>query len=288
MTRSILRHPLFLQQGSAGSSAEKSRKRQWRGRAISLALSAGVLSTSGSAYAQSGDMFTYAIIPTVMDYNYTPVPVPNAEYVFTIHCSGAAGDLAQPSVTFTSNGEGVISPPVGEFDMPVPNDCIMTWTTPSDPPPGYSWEVRQPYSFQPSEPGGMKVWYMIGVMTGSLKITKTVNMPLPRDATFDFTVDCTHPETAVTPIAATDATQHIAMTAGATTGSVKVAHIAAGSTCTIAERPPAPIPGYAWGSMPEPHSGLAIANITETATEFTNILTPTDPDFIFANDFDAE
>lgn len=289
MTRSIRRHPLFLRRGSAASSAEQrqGRSRLCYGSILRAAVvSIAAVSANGTAHAQD-DLFHFGIIPNVMDFNYQPVSVPNAEYVFTVECTGAGGNPAVPSVTFTSNSAGEFSPPMGVIDIAVPNECAMTRTTPSDPPPGYRWEVRSPYNFFPTDPGDFEMFYMIGLMSGSLKITKTVSMPLPQDATFDFTVDCTHANAVVTPLAAADATQHIAIAAGATTGSATIAHVADGSTCTVTETPPAPIAGYAWGATPDPDTGIAITVSTQSAVEFTNILTPTDPDLIFADGFDA-
>ena len=141
-------------------------------------------------------------------------------------------------------------------------------------------------STRPAQNGGRAQFgdgfsaYLGSIQQSSLTINKTVNIALPQAATFNFTISCTHPTAGVTPIAAADANPSIAMPIGATTGSVTVSRITAGSTCSVTEAAPAAITNYAWGTTPAPVTGVAVNNDANANAGFTNVLTPLDPPFI--------
>jgi len=211
-------------------------------------------------------------------------PSVSGNFPFTVAClTPGATYNGTVNVAAGNTGSTTVSLPVGSTSCTV----AETLATRATAPAGYAWgapSVTQPNAAALPAGGTATTAISNPLQSGSLIINKTVTIPLPVAATFNFTVNCVAPVTtpATTALGAgVSASQSIIMAANATTGSITVGPIAAGSTCSVIETAPAAITNYKWGTTPVATSNIVIANsATPTAVPVTNVLAPLDPPFI--------
>ena len=242
-----------------------------------------LVQVNGNWYLQSSGSITVTkvftpplgVSPGPYDFSFTAVcdlPVANSPY----------GPMTITGYTALNNTVTITGVPAGAT-------CSVTETFGTSPPAGYAWGTPTFTALNPvgTVPvGGVQSTTVTNTLaSGSLQINKTVSIPLPANATFNFTLTCAPPTTvpATTALGASVTTaQSISMLAGATNGSTAViGPIATGSTCSVTEAAPTAITNYKWGTTPAAITGLIIANsATPTAVPVTNVLTPLDPPFI--------
>jgi len=207
-------------------------------------------------------------------------------FPFTVDCSTPPANY-NGTVSVAANAllgnSAAISIPAGS------TNCTITEGALPGAPAGYRWAAAVNYT-QPAAgalAAGGSITGSMGntLQSGSLTINKTLNIPLPVAATFDFTLNCVAPNTTPTTTAlglGVSTNQSIALAAGAIGGGTAViGPIAAGSTCSVTESAPTAITNYKWGTTPAATTGLIISNsAAPTEVPVANVLTPLDPPFI--------
>ena len=210
-------------------------------------------------------------------------PSATGSFPFTVNCSAPVATYnGVVNVASGNTGSTTVNIPAGSTNCAV----IETLATRAAAPAGYAWGAPSVSAI--AVPVGATATASSTItnplQSGSLSINYSVSIPLPAAATINFTVSCVAPNTTPATIAlgaAVSTNQTISLAASASSGSVTVGPIAAGSICSVTETAPTAIPNYKWGTTPAATTGLVIANSgTPTAVPVTNVLTPLDPPFI--------
>ncbi|MFC4819305.1 DUF5979 domain-containing protein [Dokdonella ginsengisoli] len=170
---------------------------------------------------------------------------------------------------------GAVSGSSGALTFFDGDTCHVTEDAPPAAPVDYAWSGAPVVDPDPTPALGPATPMTVNVRNtlvgdpGTLTITKNVSGGPAGGASgsFTFAVSCTPSNTAI-------ANQTVTL-GGASSGSVTVAGIPAGDTCTVAEQAPLPAPpaGYSYGPLPAPATTAAMTPAGAIAAVVTNTLT---------------
>lgn len=201
----------------------------------------------------------------------------SATFNFNADCSASNDGVYSGAISVTAAASGNAS----IANVPAGANCIVSEVPPAagSAPANYQWgPTPAPVTLAAVSPAGPNTATFVNALNrvqSGLRIDKSVTGGPSSGlaATFTFTTNCSNPNG---PVDGSPFTSVIPIASPATTGSVSLTTIPAGSSCTVTETAPtaaaAPI-GYVWGATPAAQTVEISATPGSNTAAFINTLT---------------